>query len=190
MISDNTIQKKIEKLLQNAKAISDENSPNSFTIKTVFGYARIHFSLAVIPAFYIQFQSLNIEEFEKMFGDDMTLNKHSLKWNFYGSKKEYVQFFDEIENRISKIAYYGVYKDYISSIKKTLDNLIESHTELFKDRYYCKTKKEVEFDLNVNHDLSCDIDFIKSEIGRELSQDEYTDFEKKFNKGVLKKIFP
>lgn len=64
-----------------------------------------------------------------------------------------------------------------------------SHIEGWGKRYKeYKTKKEVEFDLNVNHDPSLEIENAEYELGRKLTIDENDYLVKTFNKTVIKNI--
>lgn len=81
-------------------------------------------------------------------------------------------------------------KDFIEEINdQWYENTAESHIEAWKERYSkLKTKKEVDFDLNVNHDPSLEIEYAEEQLKRELTTTEYNILLKKFNKTVIKKI--
>ena len=80
--------------------------------------------------------------------------------------------------------------DFIDKINNQwYEDAAESHIDCWKRRYTeYKSKKEVEFDLNVNHDSSLETEHAEEILGRELSIDENDVLIRKFNKMVLKKI--
>jgi hypothetical protein len=61
----------------------------------------------------------------------------------------------------------------------------EEHCRIHKDRYYGKTKKQLEEDLYINHDFSGEEEFIKDTYGK-YTQEEYDYYYEKFNQEVLK----
>lgn len=61
----------------------------------------------------------------------------------------------------------------------------ESHIEAWEERYMTKSISDIKFDLNVNHDISLEIDDAEEELGRELSTDEYETVKNKFNDAVI-----
>ena len=81
-------------------------------------------------------------------------------------------------------------KDFKEKINQQWYNdSADSHIEAWSERYSDYTsKKEVEFDLNVNYDPSIEIEHSEEELGRKLTNEENDMFVKKFNKAVIKKI--
>jgi hypothetical protein len=81
-------------------------------------------------------------------------------------------------------------KDFKEKIdQQWYDDSVDSHIEAWSERYSSYTsKKEVEFDLNVNYDPSIEIENSEEELGRKLTNEENDMLVKKFNKAVIKKI--
>lgn len=77
-------------------------------------------------------------------------------------------------------------KDFLNDSE--LYALAESHLEAWKDRYYLKAKKDIRFDLQMNHDPSCEIDYIEDKLGRKLNDNENEYVVKRFNRKVLSLI--
>jgi len=61
-------------------------------------------------------------------------------------------------------------EDYLTESVK--DGMAESHLSCWWERYQGKTKGEIKFDLNVNHDGSCEGEYVGSELKRELTDEE------------------
>lgn len=64
-------------------------------------------------------------------------------------------------------------------------NKAEYHIDSWEERYASKSISDIEFDLNVNHDISLEIEDAEEELGRELTNQEYDEIETKFNKAVI-----
>ena len=63
----------------------------------------------------------------------------------------------------------------------------ESHLEAWKERYEnYKTKSQASFDLNVNHDISLEIEGAEEYLKRKLSDYERTHLKERFNIMVVK----
>ena len=92
------------------------------------------------------------------------------------------EFLNESKNDIGK--------DFTDEINdKWYEDAAESHIDAWKDRYSkLSSKKDVEFDLNVNHDPSLEIESAEELLGRELTIAENDMLVRKFNKAVVKKI--
>lgn len=69
-----------------------------------------------------------------------------------------------------------------------IDNISENHINAWQNRYISKDLEDIEFDLRVNHDLSIEIEIVEEALGRCLTSDEYSYFEDKFIKAVLRNI--
>ena len=78
--------------------------------------------------------------------------------------------------------------DFISKIdNEWLNDRAESHIEAWKERYNnYKTKKELRFDLNVNHDPSLEVENAEELLTRKLTSFEYDTLVNMFNKKVYK----
>jgi len=61
----------------------------------------------------------------------------------------------------------------------------ESHLDVWKERYCTKTKKQARFDLDMNHDPSCEIEDAEEELKRKLTDEEYNYLVEAFNKKVV-----
>lgn len=81
-------------------------------------------------------------------------------------------------------------KDFLEKINlEWYEDSADSHIYGWKSRYsQYKSKKEVDFDLNVNHDPSIEIENAEELLGRKLTTNEYNILVSKFNKAVVKKI--
>lgn len=81
-------------------------------------------------------------------------------------------------------------KDFTSLVNNEyLTNMAESHIECWKDRYFRKSKKDIRFDLEVNHDISLEIEIVEQDLGRELTDKERRTVESKFINAVVKRIY-
>lgn len=79
-------------------------------------------------------------------------------------------------------------KDFKAVINKEwFIDKAETHIKVWKERYKEYTnKKEVSFDLYVNHDISLEIESAEEFLQRKLSNDEYDKLFDTFNQTVLK----
>lgn len=79
-------------------------------------------------------------------------------------------------------------KDVKAYMQEHKTDMAESHLECWKDRYYAYggNKSKLVFDLEVNHDSSCETEEVKEELKRELTTDEETFIIEQFNKEVIK----
>ena len=69
-----------------------------------------------------------------------------------------------------------------------LHDMAEGHIEAWKDRYFCKSKKDVRFDLSVNHDNCLELERVTELLGRELTSAEEQTVISKFHSAVVKQI--
>ena len=68
-----------------------------------------------------------------------------------------------------------------------INNQAQGHLEAWTDRYReHKNKKDVSFDLKVNHDPSLEIERAEEELNRKLTDDESEKLVDLFNKSVIK----
>ena len=81
-------------------------------------------------------------------------------------------------------------KDFKEKIdQQWYDDSADCHIESWRKRYSSYTsKKQVEFDLDVNHDSSLEVEYAEDLLGRKLTDEENDLLVKKFNKAVIKKI--
>lgn len=70
-----------------------------------------------------------------------------------------------------------------------LNDRAESHLEVWKDRYYRKSKKDIAFDLDNTHDDSLEIEMAEEDLGRKLTDKETAILVKKFHKAVLNNLY-
>ena len=77
-------------------------------------------------------------------------------------------------------------KDFLAvATPQKFSDMAENHLECWKDRYYKMNKKEISFDLNVNHDDSLEIESVETDLGRKLTDSENGYVIDKFHKAVL-----
>jgi hypothetical protein len=77
-------------------------------------------------------------------------------------------------------------KNYVT---ENINEMAESHIECWKDRYFRKSKKDISFDLNVNHDSSLEIERVEEDLKRKLNDVENDYVISQFNKAVVKAIY-
>ena len=66
-----------------------------------------------------------------------------------------------------------------------INGMAQNHLDAWRERYKCKSKKDVDFDLRVNHDISLEEQYIQELLKRDLTNEEYDSLTKKFNKAVV-----
>ena len=74
------------------------------------------------------------------------------------------------------------FKDFV---EENIEGSAEQHCETWKDRYFTKTKKQIEEDLYINHDNSGEIEFIKDKFPK-ATQEEIDFYLEKFAEECLK----
>lgn len=77
-------------------------------------------------------------------------------------------------------------KDLKEFLQNNLYGMAESHLECWKDRYFGYTKQRLEFDLNVNHDDSLEIEYTEDQLNRELADNETDYLIRQFHKEVVR----
>lgn len=77
-------------------------------------------------------------------------------------------------------------KDLKSFLEKNLEGMSESHLECWKDRYFGYTKSRLEYDLDVNHDDSLEIENAEYDLERKLEDYEIEYLVRQFHKEVVK----
>ena len=67
----------------------------------------------------------------------------------------------------------NISKDFTDLLdNEYLTSMAESHLDCWKERYYRKSKKDLKFDLSVNHDDSLEIERVEEDLKRKLTDDE------------------
>ncbi len=67
----------------------------------------------------------------------------------------------------------NIKKDFTDLLtNQYLTDMAESHIECWKDRYFRKSKKDIKFDLSVNHDNSLEVERVEEVLERKLTDDE------------------
>lgn len=79
-------------------------------------------------------------------------------------------------------------KDLTDFIKHNLESIVEEHFEIFKDRYYRKSKSDVIYDLKYNYDMSSELETVQNELNRDLTINEQSYYIDQFYK-MASKIF-
>ena len=77
-------------------------------------------------------------------------------------------------------------KNYVA---ENINEMAESHIDCWKERYFRKSKKDISFDLNVNHDSSLEIERVEEDLKRKLNDVENDYVISQFNKAVVKAIY-
>lgn len=99
------------------------------------------------------------------------------------------KFSQMLENRINKIQAELDKRQFKKYIDQDSHYFSKGHLQCwFKDRYLGKTKAEITFDLNVNHDNSGEIENAEDELKRKLTDKEETHLLYKFHKSVIGNI--
>lgn len=80
-------------------------------------------------------------------------------------------------------------KDITVFLNSHLDDIIEDHFEVWKDRYYRMSNEDVYWELCNNYDFSADIDYIQNELDRELTSDEQEYFISRFERTAKKNFY-
>ena len=101
------------------------------------------------------------------------------KYNIVSYRNE-----SEWKNTISKCR-----DEVIDCIDECIDDLAESHLEVWENRYTRKTKGEVIFDLDVNHDISLEVEDVEDSLGFKLNEFEYKYLCEMFKEAVLEELF-
>lgn len=84
---------------------------------------------------------------------------------------------------------YEVDCDLKTFLREHLDSMVDDHYEVWKDQYYRKSKDQVEYMLSVGYDFSGDIDYVESELERELTDDEKEYFIECFTKALVDNFY-
>lgn len=79
--------------------------------------------------------------------------------------------------------------DFLKFMDANLYGMAESHIDCWNVRYKNKTAKEIRWDLEVNHDISLEVENAEDNLNRELSNEEYKYLCAMFNTEVIKQLF-
>lgn len=80
-------------------------------------------------------------------------------------------------------------KDITVFLNSHLDDMVEDHFEVWQDRYYRMSNEDVYWDICNNFDFSADIDYIQTELDRELTSDEQEYFIFRFERTAKKNFY-
>lgn len=69
--------------------------------------------------------------------------------------------------------------------KEWIITAAKNHLDTWKNRYSGKRKKDIKFDLRMNHDISLEFEKAEASMGRDLSDDEREVLEERFNSKVV-----
>lgn len=94
---------------------------------------------------------------------------------------EYNNFYEVIK----ELDFENVREEVIEFWEKNVEDSALSHISAYKDRYYGKSLSQIEFDLDVNHDMSLEYEYVEEELNIELTSNELKYIAASFNKAVL-----
>lgn len=94
---------------------------------------------------------------------------------------EYSNFYEV--NR--ELDFNDVREEVISFWQETLEDSAIGHISVNKDRYYGKSISEIEYDLDVNYDISGEYEFVEENLNIELTDNERIYVSSTFIKQVL-----
>ncbi len=77
-------------------------------------------------------------------------------------------------------------QDYLT--ESSLNGMAESHLSAWMSRYYGMNKEDIEFDLNVNHDDSLEIEYTEEMLSRKLNGEEIDFMVDKFHDAIIDNI--
>ena len=98
-------------------------------------------------------------------------------------------FSQMLENRIEKIQKELDKRAFNDFLDKSDEYFSEGHLQgWFESMYKGKSKSEIVFQLETQHDFSCEIENCEEEIGREITDKEITILEKRFYRAVYSAI--
>lgn len=84
---------------------------------------------------------------------------------------------------------YEVKDDLKTFLRDNLESMAESHLDDWQERYYRKSKEQVESDLDINYDFSADIEYVEHELNRELDDDEKEYFIEQYEKAIVDNFY-
>lgn len=74
----------------------------------------------------------------------------------------------------------NIRQDLRDYFENNLDDLVQEHLQLWRDRYATMGTSAIIYDLKINYDFSADYETVEQEIGREMTDNEKMLFEQKF----------
>lgn len=80
-----------------------------------------------------------------------------------------------------------------NAVDKIINDLADNHLEAWSERYKEYDKEDLKYDLNVNHDFSCELESIAEEIGKpnyDFSSEEYDYIVNAFTERVVETFEP
>ena len=78
-----------------------------------------------------------------------------------------------------------VSKKFKDFVEEWVEGSAQAHCDTWKDRYFTKTKSQIEEDLYINHDDCGEIEFVKENY-KGATEEEIEYYLEKFNKACLK----
>ena len=79
--------------------------------------------------------------------------------------------------------------EVIDTIDEMVEDLAESHLACWEDRYKRQTKGRVIFDLDVNHDISLEVESVEDSLGFKINEFEHKYLCETFKEAVLEELF-
>ena len=95
---------------------------------------------------------------------------HCVRWGQQAST-ELIRSLEDDSDKGEEVA-----DDLQNYIDEYLEEIAESHLDVWKNRYVRKKVEDVVFDLRVNHDKSADIEAAEDRLNRKLTDEERTYF--------------
>lgn len=80
-------------------------------------------------------------------------------------------------------------KDLSRFIKENIEYMVESHLDIWKDRYYRMRLSDIINELGINFDYSGDLEYVSEAIGREITLDEQCYYIKMFERTLKKEFY-
>lgn len=80
-------------------------------------------------------------------------------------------------------------EDLKKYVADEINTMAESHIECWKDRYFRKSKKDIRFDLIMNHDNSLEVETTEEDLKRKLTDGETNFLNRKFIMEVTRIIY-
>ena len=138
---------------------------------------KFKFEMEALKSITVEAESLEDakEQAKKIFLK--ALSSNDIKIIDYGNLTEW-------ENMLSKCR-----ENVIEYIDNNIKGLAESHVEGWKERYFGKTKDDIIFDLDVNHDISLEVEDVEYGTSTKLNDEEYEYLCEVFKEAVLDEIF-
>jgi hypothetical protein len=84
---------------------------------------------------------------------------------------------------------YEIKDDLKTFLRDNLESMAESHLDNWHERYYRKSREQVESDLDISYDFSVDIECVENELNRELTDDEKEYFIEQYTKAIVNNFY-